>query len=536
VISLPGDACLGAGPTTARITVVDYNADLDEVFEPVRVLQSGAGFKVGGAAPERNLKFHQVNVWAIIRRTLAMLEDERLFGRRIPWAFEGGRLLVLPHAGYWENAFYDRSSAALHFFYFTGPDGSPVYTCLSHDIVTHELGHAVLDGLKPCYNEVSSAWTAGFHEYFGDAIAMTSALSLKEIVVEVVGSGPTLDGPNVIANIATQFGRALSPDQYGPLARDYLRTARNRVTMSDLRGVYEEHDLSEVLTGAYYDILVAANEKMIPMAQEARRKRKVDGQVRVAALLDAARLTGRLLLRGLDYCPPVDIDYLDYARAVIRSDEVAYPLDPKGFRRIAADTFVSRGIGKTRAELSTKTELRNSMFRNLDVDALSSSKTDAYDFLNANRGVLGIPPRANFEVLHAYRTRKLSADDYRPPREVILEFVWSEDVPLNGAEFGELRGASVPLWCGGTVVFSSTGNLLHYVLKPDTAERRLALLKYVAYLVKKRLISLADTERGLGSRARGDSVVSATNVNGRLTMQRSAALRHIRRKEVRDAE
>ena len=66
----------------------------------------------------------------------------------IPWAFEGNRLIVVPHAGYGQNAYYDRQSKSLQFYYFD-KDGKTVYTCLSTDIVRHEFGHAVLDGVRP---------------------------------------------------------------------------------------------------------------------------------------------------------------------------------------------------------------------------------------------------------------------------------------------------------------------------------------------------------------------------------------------------
>ena len=39
-------------------------------------------------------------------------------GRTIPWAFEGNRLIVVPHAGYGENAYYDRTSKSFQFYYF----------------------------------------------------------------------------------------------------------------------------------------------------------------------------------------------------------------------------------------------------------------------------------------------------------------------------------------------------------------------------------------------------------------------------------
>ena len=99
-------------------------------------------------------------------------EHARLFrragfglGRRITWAFEGNRLIVLPHAGFGENAYYDRASKSLQFYYFNGPNGT-VYTCLSSDIVNHEFGHAVLDGLQPYYYESVTGGSGGLSTSF----------------------------------------------------------------------------------------------------------------------------------------------------------------------------------------------------------------------------------------------------------------------------------------------------------------------------------------------------------------------------------
>ncbi len=86
-----------------------------------------------------------------------------MLARAVSWASQAGRLILLLHAGYQENAFHDRGTGALHIFYFGGPDGLPLYPYLSHDVCAHELGPAVLDGLKPYCNEVSSPETAGFH-------------------------------------------------------------------------------------------------------------------------------------------------------------------------------------------------------------------------------------------------------------------------------------------------------------------------------------------------------------------------------------
>lgn len=528
IIELAGEAGLGPGPTSARVAIVDYSADNDVVYEPAAPKKDGTGFVVGRTARLRNFKHHQVNVWALITRTLNFLEGERVFGRRIPWAFEGGRLLVLPHAGYWENAFYDRATGALHFYYFEDfSTGETVYTCLSHDIVTHELGHAVLDGLKPYYNEVTSPATAGFHEFFGDAIAMHSSLTLREVVVEAVGRNYRgLEQGNFINRIAAQFGQAV----YGRADRSYLRSALNGKTMADVEGVFEEHDYSEVMTGAYYDYLLKAYERFVPITlakqQRTNPRKTMDGGVAVAALIKAAELTGRLFLRALDYCPPVDIDFVEYARAIVASDRVAYPVDKHEFRKDLLTVFKGRGIVNTEEELEPAYRFYNSDFRDYNIDAVAASATDAYSFVDANREVLDIPRTANFSITQTYRTRKVGPEQFRPPREIVIEFVWSVDVLLRGPQFASLSGARMPLWCGGTLVFDQNGNLLHYCLRNETARRKRNLAAYVEHLVRHGRVSPSKGETGIGAVSRDANYAMAEVHDGRLTLTRSAAFRH----------
>lgn len=528
-IELPGESVVGAGPTSARVAVVDYNADLDAVFEPARLKADGTGFVVGRGEPRDDLLFHQVNVWAVINHTLAELESEHIFGRRIPWAFDRGRLLVLPHAGYWENAYYDRSTGALHFFYFEGRDGKPVFTCLSHDIVTHELGHAVLDGLKPYFNEVSSPGTSGFHEYFGDALAMTASLFHRELVVDVAGRLGGLGGRNIISGIAAEFGRAVQPGVYGDLSEHYLRSGDNSLTMDDLEGVFEEHDYALVLVGLYYDLLKTFYEVNL---KEIKGRRAARGNDRVRALMRAAKITARMTLRALDYCNPVDLSYADYARAIVRADAVAYPVDTTGYREIATRAFLERRIVHERSELDVQIPIRNSRLRDLDVERLGASKTDAYHFVNANRWELRVPAEANLELVDVCRTSKKSAADFRLPQETILQFVWPERFRISGARFGAMSGADVTLWCGGTLVFDREGNVLHYSLKENTAERRKTLSDYMAYLIREGYFSLDDGERGLGARGQGGNVVVGRMEGGVLRMSKSAAFRHKRHVEV----
>lgn len=101
--------------------------------------------------------------YGIIMKTLARFEFA--LGRRIGWSFGGHQIQVAPHAFADANAFYSLYTQGLHFGYFPSADGKRrVYSCLSHEIVAHEITHALLDGLRERYMDPSSPQQAGFHE------------------------------------------------------------------------------------------------------------------------------------------------------------------------------------------------------------------------------------------------------------------------------------------------------------------------------------------------------------------------------------
>ena len=130
----------------------------------VRQLAVSSGQRLGASCSTRSTFF----------------EDAAALGRPIPWAFEGNRLIVVPHAGYGENAYYDRDSKSLQ-FYYCGSDDTPVYTCLSADIVHHEFGHAVLDGIRPFLQRQHSSTDRGVPRVRRDLTAILLALSHKPL-------------------------------------------------------------------------------------------------------------------------------------------------------------------------------------------------------------------------------------------------------------------------------------------------------------------------------------------------------------------
>jgi hypothetical protein len=100
-------------------------------------------------------EFDAIHTFAVVKKVVTMYE--RALARRghkdtFKWAFPG-KITIEPHAGNMRNAYYSRFSKAIKFFHFNA-NNKTIYTCRSFDVVAHETGHAVLDGLNPKFNEI----------------------------------------------------------------------------------------------------------------------------------------------------------------------------------------------------------------------------------------------------------------------------------------------------------------------------------------------------------------------------------------------
>jgi hypothetical protein len=460
---------------------------------------------------------------ALLQRALWFFENSDGLGRRVPWAFEGNRLTVVPHAGYGQNAFYDRQSKSLQFYYFAS-DGKTVYTCLSSDIVNHEFGHAVLDGIRPYYNESVQAETGAFHEFMGDLTAILLSLRNNEFrkrLTKGVRDDATIE--EVLSSVAHEFGKAVG-------GTPYLRSALNKDKMSALTARTGPHRASQVLTGAMFDLLreLIRHYRNDP-AEDARddpgegdRRTKTPAQ----ALRHASEWLQRAAVQPLDLLPPVDVTFRDYALAVCRAHQLANPVDPEGHFDTLLKVFRAReilGAGDVK-ELKAARYLYDRMRLSVyhDVDELSRSRAAAYRFLDDNREDLGIPAFQDFVIADLYDANKSNRQNARLPRQIVLEYVWREDVPLEGPEFGAYQGQLTQMLCGGTLVLDDSGNVLAWATKPGTQRygkpnrrskvvravwekaveegrsRRAAFLKSVAAQIAAGRVGVAiGTEKGL---------------------------------------
>lgn len=502
---------LADGPTSARFAVVDYDADRDQLADVSRwdetawTFLDAAGNPV--AANPDSPEFRQVHLWATARSILDFYQDPWVLGRPVPWAFEGNRLILVPHAGWGENAFYDRRSKSLQLYYY-GPQEERRYTCLSHDVIAHEIGHAILDGIRPLYHEHSSLETAAFHEFVADLTALLTCVRAN-VARDVTAHWDDLksreedngkypeDLKDFTGHLAPEFGAYCS-------GRPYLRSALNRHDLAHALRATTPHDCSELLTATVYEL----HERLAAQFLERDAANTVP-----QALWWAADRIRRLALQPLDYLPPVDVRFLDYARAMLRCHELTSPGASAGYRELILEIFHRRGFCSCEvwAEQHERGEcvldpprLPRGLLHH-DLDRLAGSRTGAYAFLHDNRGALGIPAHRDFFVADLYRIHKWDVGRERLPEEIVIEYVWREAVELEGDRFGELEGERVDLLCGGTLVLDGRGNAVSWLAKPGTGseegERRIEELRdHVAAEVARGALGLVepDEEAQLG--------------------------------------
>jgi hypothetical protein len=164
------------GPIGEYLEVIDVDPASGVVYPPVELDDPNILAQDGLRPSEGNPQFHQQMVYAVAMATITHFE--RALGRVALWAAHrpaagkaGGdqwqvefvrRLRIYPHALRDQNAYYSPDKKAVLFGYFPvsrkdayNTPETTVFTCLSHDIIAHEVTHALLDGIHPRFNEPS---------------------------------------------------------------------------------------------------------------------------------------------------------------------------------------------------------------------------------------------------------------------------------------------------------------------------------------------------------------------------------------------
>lgn len=187
-------------------------------------------------------EFETAHIYGCIRRTLDVWQG--YFGRPIQWHFPRDQLeaVLLPH--------FDNATAGYGFIEVGSAETEEGKTrpfSLNFDVLAHELGHLIIYGEVGLPNlGTSEGEYYGFHESAADLVAMISVLHFDSVVDRLLERS---SGNLYTYNRLNRFAE-LSDDEQ-------TRVASNPVKLSAFAaGWTDEHDLSEPLTGAMFDILV----------------------------------------------------------------------------------------------------------------------------------------------------------------------------------------------------------------------------------------------------------------------------------------
>ena len=360
------------------IEVFDYDPASETFYDGVDLNDPNILAQDGLDPSESNPKFHQQMVYAVAMRTIANFE--KALGRKALWspryneeASHGKqeifvqRLRIYPHALREANAYYSPLKKALLFGYFPAPTkdvtqhmpGGMVFTCLSQDIISHETTHALLDGMHRRFINTQPDALA-FHESFADIVALFQHFSMPEVLMhQIAKTKGDLTSQSLLGELAQEFGKAIG--NYGALrsaiGKENPETKKWELTTpdpDDYNSLSEPHARGAILVSAVFEAFIAIyNLRVKDLFRIASGGSGIlpEGELHPTLVkllsIEASKTANHVLtmcIRALDYCPPVDINFGDYLRAIITADADLVPDDDKNYRIAFIDAFRRRGI------------------------------------------------------------------------------------------------------------------------------------------------------------------------------------------------
>jgi len=254
---------------------------------------SRSSFTFNGSSPEDIFApgTPEFLFWQCREAALAALEAfEACAGNHTRWQGNRRKLPLGQDEGVDLNAGYGRGG--FEFFHQTVGE-TTFFSAASTDVVSHEIGHGLLDSLRPEFFGTNLLEVGAFHEAFGDCIAMLTAIEDLETRQALLARTTDLRQRNFVESTAENLSdgiRAFRPTSNAAEARHAFNTLKFQLPTSlpVIGGpgvlINEEHSFGRIFTGCFWDLI--AN-----LFGSAATKTE-------ATLLSAARVAGKLLIEA----------------------------------------------------------------------------------------------------------------------------------------------------------------------------------------------------------------------------------------------
>lgn len=443
---------------------------------------------------------------------------------------KGPQLRIETHSFVGDNAFYDPREGVLRFGFFKVgdtasihlTDGSVQQYVLSHDVVCHELSHALLDGMRSHFADDTNPDVPAFHEGFADLIAVLHHFKSREHVQQVIertggiGVRSLLDFGRILGESGNRTGgsairsamdamiseakRKDRPDEaWGEFDRQNFRRADQAADRLRYSRTAPEkpHERGAILVVAVMEAF------LVTFKERARKFRRLAGiiqptdsrglPVELTDLLtmEVNKLAEHflnMLIRAIDYCPPVDLTFGEYLRALITADHEVMPEDHYDYRGALIRAFRRRGIsfenvldvsedslcwGRPSSPLGPVTCLAYSKIRLNDAGTAAVSQAELEQWRQGLAEYFAFNPEAREECGFSE-----SDDRYSP---VVLESIgpfFRLDQNRNVrrgmiAEFTQRRTSGSGMITGGcTMILGADGTVDYIVRKRSSSLKR----------------------------------------------------------------
>ena len=221
----------------------------------------------------------------------------------------------------------------------------------------------------------------------------------------------------------------------------------------------------------------------------------------------AARHLLGMVLRAIDYLPPVELEFADVIDSIVTADRRLSPDDEFDYRGTLLRVFAGFGIAPPvhrildedgvaapraeedepadRAETDPDAPTGEIRYEQMNFLALRSSTEEVFAFIWNNAGALGIDVRHATRVDRVLATTRVGSDGLIVS-EVLADYTQSIITTAGRLPAGMSRpegmdeNARVTLWGGGVLVFDQFGRFRLHQRKPildvDRQQRRLQVL------------------------------------------------------------